>query len=128
MTAQGVEDINYTNQNTSINLNVTSSIDVSQDMSFLILMLVLFSLIPFIIILMLFRSARNRRRAGVRRSLRYTREFLQTDEDLEADTSPSYLLLAKAEAALARGAYNEAERLAGMAKESAMIAVAEQKK
>ena len=34
----------------------------------------------------------------------------------------------KAEAALARGAFDEAERLAGKAKESAIIAVGEQKK
>lgn len=127
------EDINITNQESAIWLNVTPLSSVITDDSlgdwvYVLVFLAIMAFIPIIALVFTFKKARQRRTISLARMLRSARQTIATAEEFDVDTSAAYILLAKAEAAFSNGDFAESERLANKAKEKAMLAVGERKK
>jgi hypothetical protein len=130
---EGKEDINETNQNSTLWIEVTPLAVNTEgsglgDLVYVLVFLMIMTSIPVLAFIFLFRRARLRRRVGIARSLRSARQLIATAGEFDVDTTSSYLLLARAEVALSNGSFDEAERLANEAKEVAILAVGGQRK
>jgi hypothetical protein len=124
----GKADVNATNQNSTVWLEVTPldqnlNSESLGDLYYILAFMIIITMVPVLVFIVLMRKARRRRRSSVAKVLRSARQFIATTEEFDVDATASYMLLAKAEVAYSQGRFNEAERLASQAKESAILAV-----
>jgi carboxypeptidase T len=122
-----VFDRNVTNQERTLWVNVSNTSPVEKDFlaeyGTMIFILTLVWSIPLACIFLLLRKARRRRKAAAAQSIRAARDFVTTAAEFGGDMTDAGLFLARAEAALARNALPECEKLVRKARESAMNAV-----
>lgn len=123
----GVFDRNASNQDASAWANVSAAThgdtDFLAEYGVIILALMLVWSISMTYIVLRLRKLRMRRKAVAAKSIAAAREFITTAAEFGGDVSDAGVMLARAEAALARNALPECERLVKKARESAMNAV-----
>jgi len=128
-----VFDANTSNQNASTWLNVSSGSSLTDDdftspWYFVIAALLGLSVLPLAAFLFVHASVKKKRRAMAWRMLKRSGEYVKTVEEFGVDTSYAYISLARAESAMARGAVSESIELSIKAKESATIALSNNKR
>ncbi|MDO9536722.1 MAG: M14 family zinc carboxypeptidase [Thermoplasmata archaeon] len=124
-----VFDTNLSNQASILQLEVSqingNNIGFLENYGFIIILLTIIWSISMILILHTVRKARRGRKAGIVRSIHAASDFITTAAEFGGDMTMARITLARAEAALARRAFPEAEKLVSKARETAMNTVGE---